>query len=83
MSEEQPDRKTSGFKDKTRLADARERLLDALSPHDRTEEVALGSADGRVLAEAVVAARNVPHYPRAAMDGYAVRAAYTFGASDR
>ncbi|WP_115865245.1 molybdopterin molybdotransferase MoeA [Halorussus litoreus] len=83
MSEEQPDRKQSGFKDRTRLAEARERLLDAVEVHDRTEEIPLRSADGRVLAEAVVAARNVPHYPRAAMDGYAVRAADTFGASDR
>ena len=83
MSNDQPDRKRSGFKDKTRLAEARERLLDAATPHERTEEVALASADGRVLAEAVVAARNVPHYPRAAMDGYAVRAEDTFGASDR
>jgi molybdopterin molybdotransferase len=83
MTEKQPDRKQSGFKDKTRLAEARERLLDAVSPHDGTEEISLASADGRVLAEEVVAARNVPHYPRAAMDGYAVRAADTFGASDR
>ena len=83
MTEDQPDRKRSGFKHKTRLAEARERLLDAVSPHDRTKEVPLSSADGRVLAEAVVAERNVPHYPRAAMDGYAVRAADTFGASDR
>ncbi|MFC7079548.1 gephyrin-like molybdotransferase Glp [Halorussus caseinilyticus] len=83
MSEDQPDRKQSGFKDKTRVGEARERLLDAVAPHDRTEEVPLASADGRVLAEEVVAARNVPHYPRAAMDGYAVRAEDTFGASDR
>ncbi|WP_137285028.1 molybdopterin molybdotransferase MoeA [Halorussus salinisoli] len=83
MSEEQPDRKQSGFKDKTRVADARERLLAAAKPHDRTEEVPLAAADGRALAEEVVAARDVPHYPRAAMDGYAVRAEDTFGASDR
>jgi molybdopterin molybdotransferase len=83
MSDDQPDRKRSGFKDKTRLAAARERLLDAVEPHDRTEAVGLSSADGRALAESVVAARDVPHYPRAAMDGYAVQAEDTFGASDR
>ncbi len=83
MTDEQPDRRQSGFKDKTRVGEARERLLDAVAPHDRTEEVPLASADERLLAEEVVAARNVPHYPRAAMDGYAVRAADTFGASDR
>ncbi|WP_128476250.1 molybdopterin molybdotransferase MoeA [Halorussus pelagicus] len=83
MTEEQPDRKRSGFKDKTRVGEARERLLDAVTSHDRTEEVRLAAADDRVLVEEVVAARNVPHYPRAAMDGYAVRAEDTFGASDR
>jgi len=83
MSDDQPDRKRSGFKDKTRLAAARQRLLDAVEPHDRTEAVGLSSADGRALAESVAAVRDVPHYPRAAMDGYAVRAADTFGASDR
>ncbi|MFC4550771.1 MULTISPECIES: gephyrin-like molybdotransferase Glp [Halorussus] len=83
MSDHRPDRKRSGFKDKTRLDEARERLLSTVSAHGRTEELALASADGRALAESVVAARSVPHYARAAMDGYAVRAADTFGASDR
>lgn len=76
-------RHQSGFKDKTRLSTARERLLSVATGHDRTETVQLESADGRSLAETVVAARNVPHYARAAMDGFAVRAADTFGASNR
>ncbi|MFC7226736.1 molybdopterin molybdotransferase MoeA [Salinirubellus salinus] len=73
----------SGFKEVTRVAEARERLLEAVSPHGRTDRVPLRVADGRVLAESVVADRNVPHYARAAMDGWAVRAADTFGAGDR
>ncbi len=40
-------------------------------------------ADGRVLAEDVTAAVDVPHYDRAAMDGYALKAADTFGATTR
>ncbi|WP_327052926.1 molybdopterin molybdotransferase MoeA [Halomicrococcus gelatinilyticus] len=83
MTEGKPDRKESGFKETTRIAAARERLREVVTPHDRTERVSLEAADGRVLAEDVVAERDVPHYPRAAMDGYAVRAADTFGASDR
>jgi molybdopterin molybdotransferase len=77
------DRRSSGFKRRTRLATARSRLLDAVTPSDRTERVPLGRADGRTLAEAVTAPRPVPGYERAAMDGYAVRAGDTFGASDR
>jgi molybdopterin molybdotransferase len=73
----------SGFKEVTRVADARERLLEAVEPHGRTERVPLHAADGRVLAEPVVSDRNVPHYARAAMDGWAVRAEDTFGAGDR
>jgi molybdopterin molybdotransferase len=73
----------SGFKHRTRIAAARERLLDAVTPFDRTESVPLGAADGRVLAEPITAAVPVPGYDRAAMDGWAVRAEDTFGASDR
>ena len=72
----------SGFKRRTRLAEARTRLLET-DPVDRTERVPLSAADGRVVAEPVDAARDVPHYARAALDGWAVRAEDTFGASDR
>ena len=37
---------------------------------------------GRVLAEDVTAAVDVPGFRRSAMDGYAVRGEDTFGASD-
>jgi molybdenum cofactor synthesis domain-containing protein len=57
-------------------------LIDAVvRPIDRTERVRLEEADGRVLAEDVVAAADVPPFARAAMDGYAVRAEDTSGAS--
>lgn len=72
-----------GFKDRTRLADARRQLLDVVDPHDRTERVPVERADGRVLTGAVTPDRPVPHYQRAAMDGFAVQAESTFGASDR
>jgi molybdopterin molybdotransferase len=45
------------------------------------EPVTLDSAAGRVLANAVVAKVSVPHFDRAAFDGYALRAAETAGAS--
>ncbi|MFC6799004.1 MULTISPECIES: gephyrin-like molybdotransferase Glp [unclassified Haladaptatus] len=73
----------AGFKQLTRVDAARDRLRDAVSPHGRTGAVPLEDADGRVLAEPITSNRNVPHYRRAAMDGFAVRAADTFGASDR
>jgi len=72
----------AGFKERTRVSEARERLLD-VAPIDRTERISLSVADGRTVAEPVDAIMNVPHYPRAAMDGWAVRAEDTFGASDR
>ncbi|MFB6091849.1 MAG: gephyrin-like molybdotransferase Glp [Haloquadratum sp.] len=81
--ETSPDRRSAGFKDRTRVDAARRRLLDAVTPHERTEQVALVPADGRALAAPVTAPRAVPNYRRAAMDGWAVRARDTFGASDR
>ena len=83
MTDEHAHRKRAGFKGRTRPADARERLREIVDHHDRSETIPVPAADGRVLAEAVAASRAVPHYERAAMDGYAVRAADTFGASDR
>jgi molybdopterin molybdotransferase len=47
----------------------------------RTETIRVATALGRVLAEDLVAPADLPHFPRANMDGYAVRAQDTFGAS--
>ncbi len=48
----------------------------------RTEMVPVQSACGRVTAGAVYARICAPHYPACAMDGLAVTAADTFGASE-
>ncbi len=56
-------------------------IVRRLQPLD-AEAPALDSACGRVLAEAVSALEAVPHFDRAVMDGYAVRARDTFGASE-
>lgn len=48
----------------------------------RADRIAVAAARGRVLAERVVAPETLPAFPRATMDGFAVRAAETFGASD-
>jgi molybdopterin molybdotransferase len=47
----------------------------ALSSAAATESVDLPSAVGRVLAEPVVADRDLPPFPRSTRDGYAVRSA--------
>ena len=64
-----------------RSADEARRLLAAF-PAVGAERVALAEADGRVLAADVVGTEALPAWTRAVMDGYAVRAADTFGASD-
>jgi molybdenum cofactor synthesis domain-containing protein len=55
-------------------------VMGKAAPISRTERVALVDAGGRVVAADVVAAIDVPPFDRAAMDGYAVVAADTFGA---
>ena len=77
------DRKQSGFKQRTRVDDALAALRDAVDPHGRAAAVPLAEADGRTLAATLEAPANVPSEPQAAMDGYAVQASDTFGASDR
>src|SRR5262245_40987852 len=55
-------------------------LLDSRTTALSGEVVELHAAAGRVLAAAVVSPVDVPGFPRAAMDGFAVRAEDTFGA---
>src|ERR1041385_7641021 len=63
------------------LEEARAIITKSLRPIDRLERVALDAAHGRVLAEEIVASADVPPFSRAAMDGYAVRAADTTAAT--
>ena len=77
------DRQESGFKHRTRVAAALASIREVVEPHGRTERVSVADADGRTVAETIAAPNPVPGYDRAAMDGYAVRARDTFGASER
>ena len=63
------------------LDEARAIVTRSVRPIQRTERVPLEAAHGRVLAEELMAPADVPPFSRAAMDGYAVRAADTTGAT--
>jgi molybdopterin molybdotransferase len=63
------------------LDEARAIVMRTVQPIARTERVPLADANGRVLARDVVATADVPPFSRAGMDGYAVRASETTGAS--
>ena len=69
------------FRETIAVEDAKALALEAASPVDRSERIALRDATGRVLATSAVSAIDVPPFDRAAMDGYAVVAGDTFGAS--
>lgn len=56
-------------------------LLGNLDPLPE-ETIEIDSACGRMLAAPLQAPEPVPHFDRAVMDGYAVRARSTFGASE-
>jgi molybdopterin molybdotransferase len=57
-------------------------LLDRLQTRLGTEMIPTDQAPGRVTAQAVLASEHLPAFPRSTMDGYAVRARDTFGASE-
>ena len=59
--------------------EARARI--AALPPVGTETIRVAAALGRVLAQDLVAPTDLPHFHRANMDGFAVRAPDTFGAS--
>src|SRR5918911_1181976 len=57
--------------------------LEAQLPREvRVERVPTPEALGRVLAEDLRSPSDLPSFPRSTMDGFAVRAADTFGASE-
>ncbi len=56
-------------------------LLSKVKSVEDFEIVTIENADGRVIAEEVYAPMDVPHFDRSAMDGYAVKAEDTFGAT--
>lgn len=57
-------------------------IIDSLNIERKIEMVNLSDAYQRVLAEDVYAAIDLPPFDRASMDGYAVQAHDTFGASE-
>src|SRR5690348_8666309 len=61
--------------------EARALFEQAFSFPDRHERIPAAEALGRVLAEAQVSPEDLPPFRRSLMDGYAVRAADTTGAT--
>ncbi|WP_051464452.1 substrate-binding domain-containing protein [Aminiphilus circumscriptus] len=80
---EEPRHEKSRQREYVSLAEATEILYDEVFPHLRRRVVKTPcrNALGRILAEDVLARRNVPHYQASAVDGYALSAARTKGAS--
>ena len=64
------------------VEEARDLVLAAIAAPLPAEEVPTDDALGRVLAAPVVAATDLPPWDNSAMDGYAVRAADTDGATE-
>ncbi len=73
--------KMTPFRQLITYEEALERIRKSIKPIKRTETVPIENALDRVLAEDIVANMSVPPFNRAAMDGYAVKADDTFGAS--
>jgi molybdopterin molybdotransferase len=69
------------FKETIPLEAARAIVDRSGTPIARVETIPLDEAHGRVTARDVIAPADVPPFSRAAMDGYAVRAADTRGAA--
>lgn len=67
------------------LSKARESYLNKLSENGFAgpcESIATASSCGRISAKPVYAKINAPHYPASAMDGIAIEAKLSFGASE-
>lgn len=69
------------FKVKT-VEETRNLINEKITKINDTEKVTLESALNRVLAEQIISSENVPSFSRSTVDGYAVRAKDTYGASE-
>ena len=63
------------------IEEAREIIDRHIAPLERTENMPIDEALGRISAENVTASFDTPSFDRAGVDGYAVKAADTFGAT--
>jgi molybdopterin molybdotransferase len=65
------------------IDEAAKQIKDEFSGYKLSiEEVCIEDALGRVLAEDIFSDEDIPHFKRATLDGYAVKASDTFGASE-
>ncbi|WP_340819384.1 molybdopterin molybdotransferase MoeA [Methanolobus sp. WCC4] len=69
------------FRERTDVGEAKEIFLAEIKGMERTELIPVTSSIARVLSAGIFAPRNVPHYRRSAMDGFAVRSVDLIGAS--
>ncbi|KKH99846.1 molybdopterin biosynthesis protein MoeA [Methanosarcina sp. 1.H.T.1A.1] len=73
--------KRKEFRELVSVEEAR-RIINSLQVRPEKESLALENAHGKILAEDIITEINVPPFPRAVMDGYAVRAEDTYACSE-
>ena len=74
--------KLRGFQELSSIDEAQKKFFDAVEiKKPRTISIPLDQALNRVLAEQIMAKEDLPRVDRSAVDGFAVRAQNTFGAS--
>jgi molybdopterin molybdotransferase len=64
------------------VEEAKAKILSVVTHKSGAEKVPITDAVGRVLAQSVAAREDLPSFPRSTMDGFAVRARDTYGASE-
>lgn len=64
------------------VTEAKEKILTSVAHRTGVEAVSLTEATGRILANPATAREDLPPFPRSTMDGFAVRAQDTYGASE-
>ncbi|MEM3586693.1 MAG: molybdopterin molybdotransferase MoeA, partial [Candidatus Jordarchaeaceae archaeon] len=69
-----------GFQEYTKVNDALNKIISRIK-RTEPETIPVTESLGRIIYEDIYSPRDIPHFDRAAMDGYAVIAEDTFGAS--
>ncbi|MGM0379059.1 MAG: gephyrin-like molybdotransferase Glp [Bacillota bacterium] len=65
-----------------RIDESIDKFISTLNFKPKTEVISIEKANKRILAQKIKSKENVPQFNRSTMDGYAVKAKDTFGASE-
>ncbi|PTD94635.1 molybdopterin molybdenumtransferase MoeA [archaeon SCG-AAA382B04] len=75
-------KKKNGFRELEKFNEARKKFVESIEPLEKESLLKIVNADDGVLSSSIISPKSIPSFNKSAMDGYAVKASDTYGASE-